>query len=197
MTVIAVATSSEMSVRVSGKSERAEAEHDAIEDDVERREQRADREHADEPRVLRRERRRLEIEGEEEEEHPLIEVLQRVRHREEPQLRARSRRVDVSLLLSGSVDAEEREEEQPRGAERDGEPTRVIETLLRERDDGDAEAERVGRVDPPQLAAVDLHERLQPFARRRCVRHRIDDADVLGGIHDGRSIRPHGAPSSR
>ena len=178
------------------RRERAKLEDHAIEDDVERRQERARSEQHDEPRVAGVERRRLPVERQEEEQHPLVEVLQRVGHREEPQLHLRRRmQVRLGLRATRAEETEEEQHEEPRRRRRDRQPARVIEALLRERHDRDAEPERVGGVEPPQLAAVRLHERPQALARGRRVRHRLDDADVLrrAGGH-GLSVvrRTHG-----
>src|SRR6185295_11795265 len=46
------------------------------------------------------------------------------------------------------------------------------------------ERERIGRVHPPELPPVDLHERSKARARRRREGHRIDDTDVRRILHE-------------
>ena len=71
------------------------AHEHAVEDDVERREDRARRRGAPTNQTFGGvERRRLPVEGQQEEEHPLVEVLQRVRHHVEAHARLRVGRLE-------------------------------------------------------------------------------------------------------
>ena len=68
------------------------------EDDVEGGQHRACAEEDHEPSIGCVERRRLPIEGEQKEEHPLVEVLERIRHHVEMDARLRVRRLEGAQL---------------------------------------------------------------------------------------------------
>ena len=165
---------------VEDRRERAEAEDDAIEDDVERRQQRADRRAARRTRssAPRTSSTSSRTAGERRASPGRGSSARRSSRRSEGGPSA-SATWSVRLLVARAEQAEEEHNEEPRRADRDGEPTRVIEALLREGDDGDAEAERVGRMQPPELPSVLAHERADAFARRRRERHGVDDADLV------------------
>ena len=165
------------------RGEPAPAHEDAIEDDVESGHDRARRQEHHEPAVRCVERRRLPIEREEKEEHPLVEVLQRVGHHVEAHAGLRVL-VERAARPPSGEGAEEEDDQQPREPERDRQPARVLEPLAREGHDAHAERERVRRVKPPEFAPVLMQEttraRRQPHrrGRRRGVRRLPADLHV-------------------
>ena len=158
--------------------------HHPIEEQVQRGQHREQREHHHEPLIARVERRRPPVEGQQEEQHRLIQVLQHVGDDQEAQLLSPRPQL---LLVARPDEAKAGQQDHPDRHQRQHQPARPLVAALGEEHHEHTKGQRVERVQPPQLVVMPVKERRD---RPRLARRRPTPVEGGQPVRGGGQILP-------